>query len=214
MRMNHPKSSELGYFSVKARLPCKMMTTQARRLKKKNWGLFRHAPSKVGNQRWEYEVKDVARQKWSHAQTKAIMRAMKRLSMTTGTHAAVVFIPETLNAKTYATTGKYAEFIRAWSAALAGMRSRKEAKLWCSITEIVRLFEEDNTSSLVSSVDSFFSATSTLVESSLINNARAVADIEVALSQTPQIMKPDETRLSFFIRKALVDYIQDAGVSD
>ena len=77
---------------------------------------------KTGDALWKRELRTLFRQKWSWKQKKAIMRAMLRLLKTTGTQSAIVFIPETYNASTYATSGEFADFIRAWSAALAGMR--------------------------------------------------------------------------------------------
>jgi hypothetical protein len=162
---------------------------------------------KIGTERWVFELKDFARQKWYHQQRNAIFKAMLRLSKTCGAHSAIVIIPDTLNAATYSTAGTYSEFIRAWSAVLAGIRRRKEATIHASITEIWAKYQQDNKSNETKPFDLFFSGCIGLVHSTLLNSARKALDDEIAFtSPGPVAFGPENSRLSECLSKALSEY--------
>ena len=163
---------------------------------------------KEGDQLWQREMMKAIRQKWSHAQSKALKRAMHRLQKTTGTQSAIIFIPETLNVSTFATSGDFTGFIRAWASGLSGMRARKEAKLPCSITELVKRFDSTSSQCRVSEFDRLFDVCREILPESVVNEARKAVDIEVAFD--PSIdFKPQHTRFASYLHKALFDFARE-----
>jgi hypothetical protein len=163
---------------------------------------------RIKDQRWQREAVALARQKWSHAQSKAIKRSMARLQLTTGTHSAIVFIPETFNASTFATTGPYPEFIRAWSAGLAEVRARNDTKLQCSVTELVSRFDNTSELSHTAVFDKLFSICHDILPADLLQEARRILDIEIASVSTTAQFRPDQTRLSKALCAALESYVK------
>jgi len=162
---------------------------------------------KTGDALWKRELRTLFRQKWSWKQKKAIMRAMLRLRKTTGTHSAIVFIPETYNASTYATSGDFADVIRAWSAGLAGMRQRKEAKLHISVTELLQRFDPTSSYCRIASFDSILSACEPFCPLDVLTKARCALEVELALDTSCEF-KPESTQFALHIRTAIDAYVK------
>jgi len=163
------------------------------------------------DRKWERELNALVRQKWSHAQCKSIRRAMERLKKTTGTHSAIVIIPETFNASTFATTGSYADFIRGWTAGLADVQSRKGSKLRCSVTELVGRFNNEASSNRSRVFDGILTQCRDLLPAAVIQKAREALDVELA-SDTAAPFRPENTKFSQAILAALTQYGQSAAV--
>jgi hypothetical protein len=165
---------------------------------------------KTGIFRWKRELRILYRQRWSWKQKKAIMRAMRRLQDTTGTLSAIVFIPETYNASTYATSGDYADFIRAWSAGLEGMRERKETKLHVSVTELLERFDKSSSSCCIGAIDSMLSACSSFCPDEVLTEARHAVEVEIALHPSAEFI-PTNTRFAKCILSAIEEYVKDSA---
>jgi hypothetical protein len=164
---------------------------------------------KSGAERWAYEIRATVRQKWYYKQRNALFKAMLRLNMTCGAHSALLVVPETLNAAAFSTSGSYSEFIRAYSALLAGLRQRKAMSLQAPITEVWARFNGDAASNQTADFDSLFDACEGIVGTSLLNRARAALDGEVACAGPGSTLTPRSCRLSRLISVALENYIAE-----
>ena len=71
---------------------------------------------------------------------KQIWFDIERCYLTTGTSAAILFVPETMNAKKMATTGDYNEFMLTWAATLDSMRAAGSTVLPMDFPGIVDTF--------------------------------------------------------------------------
>ena len=139
---------------------------------------------------------------------------MLRLLKTTGTQSAIVFIPETYNASTYATSGEFADFIRAWSAALAGMRQRKESKLHVSVTDLLERFDRSSKSCRTSSFDAMLSACESFCPREVLSEARYAVEVELALAASSPEFRPEKTRFAMHIASAIAAYVKQTACTE
>jgi hypothetical protein len=167
---------------------------------------------KSGEARWLYEWTDLLRQKWYYNQRQAIFRAIHRLYLTTHAQVCILIFPDTLNAVTMSTVGRFSDFIRASAAVLAGMRRRKTSTLSASITEVWARFSQDPTTNRTKSFDTIFASMAPHVDSAVLTRARRALDDEIAFQiSSAGEFDPRKTRFSKNLQVALETYAA-AGV--
>jgi hypothetical protein len=164
---------------------------------------------KSGAERWAYEIRATVRQRWYYKQRNALFKAMLRLKMTCGANSALLVVPETLNAAAFSTAGSFSEFIRAYSAVLAGLRRRKALSLRAPITEIWARFSGEVETNQTAVFDSLFDACESIVGASLLSRARATLDRDIAFAGSGSTLDPRSSRLSRLISTALENYIAE-----
>ena len=150
------------------------------------------------------------RQKLYHKQRNALFRLGKKLSQNCKAAVSIVTVPETLNAAVFSTHGTFSDFMRAFAAAIRGMRIRKSATLTVSVTDTWQRFSQSSSENCTKPFDDLFAGLSTHVDPDLLHRARRALDDEIAFAASSDPLTPANSRLQQFMNCALRDYIASA----
>ncbi len=150
------------------------------------------------------------RQKLYHKQRNALFRLGKKLSQNCKAAVSIVTVPETLNAAVFSTHGTFSDFMRAFAAAIRGMRRRKSATLTVSVTDTWQRFAQHSSDNCTKPFDDLFAGLSTHVDPDLLHRARRALDDEIAFAASSDPLTPANSRLKQFMNGALRDYIASA----
>ena len=97
----------------------------------------------TGGERFKYQKDKRTRRNWYWRQRNRIVKNIKRLKLTTGADAAVVFVPETLNAATYTTAGEeFMDFVERFYLSIEHAKEMKQLAVGVDINEVLSVLHD------------------------------------------------------------------------
>ncbi len=130
------------------------------------------ATSEVLPDGFSSQTTGVFRQRMFHKRRNALFRLGFKTSKECKAAVCVIAVPESLNAAVYSSHGTFNEFLRAFAAAVRGMRARKSATLKVSVSETWLRFAQSSSINCTKPYDTLFSGLSTHVDPELLQCAQ------------------------------------------
>ena len=161
----------------------------------------------------DYQASTHFRQKNFHKRRNALFRLAFKTSKECKAAICVIAVPESLNAAVYSSHGTFNEFMRAFAAAVRGIRSRKSATLKVSVSDTWLRFARSSSTNGTKPFDALFAGLSTHVDPELLQCARKTLDDEICFAPSSDPLTASNSRLTQLLSDALRSYVASASAS-